>query len=148
MWRILHKFNVGIGILNGISSIGGAIYLFIEGEIVIGIAVGIGGLLYTAFVAVLLGTIVETGKNVELMKAEMTGIKRFISEAGINVINSVSSACTSESIQFSREPQSFKGRTSSGTGQWRCSFCGRVNMNYTGRCECGHTKWESNDTNA
>ena len=70
MHETLKKINAVFGIVNVIGSIAGAIFCWTEDLIGIGFLVLLGGLAYSFFIYVILGTIAETGENVASIKEE------------------------------------------------------------------------------
>ena len=120
MYRALKTYNTIFLVINLLGSIGGATILWINGNFWMGLVSLVGGLFWTFFLAVFLGTIAENGENIEALMSRQIETER--------KVESVSAA---------------HAATRAGSDEWLCNFCGRINKNYTGTCACGHSKWEN-----
>ena len=140
MNSILKKYNIAILIINLIGSIVSAIVLWVEEFIGFGFLALLGGIIYAVFIFVLIGTLVETGENVEALEYKISSL-----ETAIKKDAHPNPTPSSEGRMNLFADQSSSGRPPRQVAptQWKCKFCNRINYSYTGTCACGHTKKES-----
>ena len=145
----LKKYNIAFLIINIIAVIAGTITFFVlsaddELFILFGFITLILGSLVAAFIYVILGTIVETGKNVENIQSKLSSLEEDLNK------DKTGSGSTGNSSGwlFRNDEGSTKGpRKTASPGQWECRFCNRINYIFTDVCKCGHTKKESENKN-